>query len=368
MSQEAKVSQFFSRKLWCLMGLPLDAVGMEETLESVRSAANDGRRLFLTTPNLNFVVASLNDPSFRNSVINSDLSVADGMPLIWVARLLGIPIHERVAGSGLFEALMGTDPLGRPPIRAFFFGGEEGVAERACQRLNEEADGIVGVGSYCPGFGTVEQMSTREIIGSINDSGANFLVVSLGAKKGQKWIEQNLDRLQVPVVSHLGAVVNFVAGTKARAPATFQKMGLEWLWRIKEEPKLFQRYFYDGLFFLSLVITREIPYVVHNTCFSKKPPESRAAVGISEENNGYLVSFSGVLTSDTLSHIRSDLAILRPRRKLSLDLEGVQFADSSFIGLVFLLMKLSEGKMEVVNVSNRVEKIFNYNSANFLIQ
>jgi len=85
------------------------------------------------------------------------------------------------------------------------------------------------------------------VLQAINASQADFLVVALGAKKGQAWILHNLEHLQVPVVSHLGAVVNFVAGTVQRAPAAWQRAGLEWLWRIKEEPALFGRYWNDGL-------------------------------------------------------------------------------------------------------------------------
>ncbi|MCD8512378.1 MAG: WecB/TagA/CpsF family glycosyltransferase, partial [Nitrincola sp.] len=97
-----------------------------------------------------------------------------------------------------------------------------------------------------PGRGDVASMSTPEIIEKINLSQADFLVVSLGAKKGQAWILHNLDKIQVPVVSHLGAVVNFVAGTVKRAPKVWQKLGLEWLWRIVEEPYLWKRYASDG--------------------------------------------------------------------------------------------------------------------------
>lgn len=240
-------------------GLPFDVIDTAGAAERLSGAMRDGRRLFLSTPNLNFLVAAQRDEAFRASVLASDLSVADGMPVVWLARLQGTPLPERVAGSSLFDLLRhgaGQAVLGRP-IKVYFFGGPPGVAERACAVLNaEHAAGrghMLGVGAQCPGFGPVEAMSPPEAIAAINASGADFLVVALGAQKGQAWIMHNLDSLTVPVVSHLGAVVNFVAGTVQRAPLAWQRLGLEWLWRIRQEPQLFRRYWSDGWALLGLV-------------------------------------------------------------------------------------------------------------------
>ncbi len=256
----------FSRPVHCLLGLPFDAVDMAGAEHRLLAAKETGERCFLSTPNLNFVVACLGDEAFRESVIQSDLSVADGMPLVWVARLLGIPIRERVAGSGLFERLYSAQATAERKVAVFYFGGEAGRAELACKTTNEEATGSICVGAIDPGFIPVESMSREEWIERINESGADFLVVALGARKGQAWIMRNRDRLMVPLISHLGAVVNFVAGSVSRAPVTMQRAGLEWLWRIKEEPDLWRRYFHDGLALLKLLTTRQLPLTNNIHC------------------------------------------------------------------------------------------------------
>ena len=215
----------------CLLGLPIDAIDLAGAEKRIRAAAAARLPCFMSTPNVNFVIESRSDRAFRNAVLHSDLSVADGMPLVWLARLIGIPLRERVAGASLFEALRGGE--GRP-LKVYFFGGPAGVAEAAGRRLAREAKGLACVGYESPGFGSVEEMSGEETIRRINASNADLLVVSLGARKGQAWIERNRSRLDVPVVSHLGAVVDFAAGTVRRAPAWMQRAGLEWLWRIKE--------------------------------------------------------------------------------------------------------------------------------------
>jgi N-acetylglucosaminyldiphosphoundecaprenol N-acetyl-beta-D-mannosaminyltransferase len=246
----------------CLAGLPFDAVTLDEAAARVCRAIEQRQRLFLSTPNLNFLIAAQTDPAFRQSVVVSDLSVADGMPIVWMSRLLGLPIRQRVAGSDLFDALRqgAGQPILRRPISVFFFGGPPGVAERAAQVINSESRHMICVGFHDPGYVDVEDMSAPEVIEAINASNADFLVVALGAKKGQAWIGRNLIQLRVPVVSHLGAVVNFVAGTIDRAPLAWRKLGLEWLWRIKEEPSLFARYARDGWALLALLLGRVLPY------------------------------------------------------------------------------------------------------------
>ena len=250
----------FGRNLCFVLGLPFDLIDLETAVARIRSAAATRTRLFISTPNTNFVVAAGRDPVFRDSVLHSDMSLMDGTPLVWVSRMMGIPVPERVSGADVFEAL---NRPGSAPISVYFFGGRAGAAPAAAAKINSAQGPMRCVGYDEAGFGTVEQMSDDATIERINASGADFLVVSLGAVKGQAWIEHNLPRLAVPVVSHLGAVVNFVAGSVKRAPPWMRRSGLEWLWRIKEEPHLWRRYAVDALVFLKLLLLRVVPFSVH---------------------------------------------------------------------------------------------------------
>jgi len=325
----------FDRPVYCLLGLPLDAIDSADTLARIRSAAAERRRCFMTTPNLNFLIASRSDAAFRDSVIASDLSVADGMPLVWLARLLGIPLPERVAGSSLFEKLRAD---AAHPLSVYFFGGPQGVAAEAGRRLNQEGRGLRCVGCHYPGLGSIEEMSADAAIAQINASGADFLVVALGARKGQAWIVRNLPRLTVPVVSHLGAVVNFVGGSLRRAPRWMQAIGLEWLWRIKEEPSLWRRYGSDGLALLPLFFTCILPMAWHR----RKPRRRRdaAACHIERTNDGQtvVVRLSGVFLVGNLVPLRRTLAeIADTPADLRFDLAATDDADSAFVALMLLL-------------------------------
>ena len=260
----------YSRNVYSLLGLPFDALTLDEAVAHIRRAIALRSPCFVSTPNLNFLITAQENPSFRDSVVRSDLSLADGMPIVWLARLMGIPIVQRVAGSDLFEALRNGNG---PKVKVYFFGGPPGVAERAAQQINSEGRGMVCVGFASPGYGSVEAMSTAETLTHINASEADFLVVALGAAKGQAWIEHNLNHLQVPIVSHLGAVVNFVAGNVRRAPHWMQKTGLEWAWRIGQEPALWRRYAADAVGLLKLLVTHVAPLLVYKFLRPMSPAE-----------------------------------------------------------------------------------------------
>lgn len=358
----------FNRDIYCLLGLPFDAVTTAEAVDCVRRAVAGRQRYFLSTPNLSFLISCLSDRGFRDSVINSDLSVADGMPLVWMARLLGMPIRERVAGSGLFDGLRGDSAR---PLSVYFFGGPVGVAERACQRLKADPKGLWCVGFECPGFGSVEEMSADDTIARINASGADFLVVALGAKKGQAWIVRNRARLTVPVISHLGAVVNFVAGTVQRAPAWMQRSGLEWLWRIKEEPGLWRRYFGDGLVLLTLLATRVVPYAWYLQRHQADANQmAGAGAEMREAGQICIVHLRGAWTRRNLAPLRDCFSRAALAGKdVRLEMEEVTFVDGAFVGLVVLLYghQTQHGRQLVlVSLQPPVRRVIRYCRAEYL--
>lgn len=367
LSGKCGVDGVFGRNVHCLLGLPFDAVDMAGAVSRIHDAATRRQSCYFSTPNLNFLVACLTDDAFRNSVIDSDLSIADGTPLVWIAKLLGIPIHERVAGSDVFENLRRGN---RERIAVYFFGSEKAVVEAARRRLNSGPSGLVCVGYECPGFGSVEDMSSDETIGRINASGADFVVVSLGARKGQAWIARNRDRLSAPVISHLGAVVNFVAGTVSRAPVWVRRSGLEWLWRIKEEPSLWRRYVADGLALARLLFTRVIPYwfYIH---YRKPARQELDRAGVDLLGAEVVLRLHGAWVQENLRPLRecfsrSELAGMHIR----LDMEHVTYVDSAFIGLLMLLYrdrKQQGRRLSVGNVEERVRRIFRYECAEFLL-
>jgi N-acetylglucosaminyldiphosphoundecaprenol N-acetyl-beta-D-mannosaminyltransferase len=341
----------FYRCVYCILGLPFDAVSLDQTIGKVYASAASKTRLFLSTPNLNFLIAAQTDEAFRNSVIHSNLSVADGMPIVWLAHLLGVPIRDRVAGASVFQALQSpartatTHDEKFSPIRVFFFGGPTGVAQSAHEKINIGAHSeglqdcsVTSVGYASPGFGTVEDMSTPAFIQQINASQADFLVVALGAAKGQAWIERNRAALTVPVVSHLGAVVNFVAGNIKRAPSWVQRVGFEWLWRIKEEPALWRRYLVDGAALVRLVFTRVAPLAwIHYTKRPRHNLNQATDIAIEEQGQWRVVRLKGAWVQSNLEPLRALFNRAATDGWLvKLDLQYVTYVDAAFLGILMI--------------------------------
>jgi N-acetylglucosaminyldiphosphoundecaprenol N-acetyl-beta-D-mannosaminyltransferase len=358
----------FTRDVCCLLGVPIDTDDLASAERRIRAAAASRSPCFFSTPNVNWLVACQSDAEFRDSVANSHLSVADGMPLVWLARLAGIPIRERVAGAALFEALRQRPGA---PLSVYFFGGPDGVAEQAARKLTLEGGGLTCVGYESPGFCSIEEMSTGQILARINASKADFLVVSLGARKGQAWIEHNRSRLNVPVISHLGAVLHFVAGTVHRAPAWMQRIGLEWVWRIMGEPHLWRRYVEDGAALFPLVLTRLLPYVWHSIR-NRPDAEQLAAVRAVavEVTQSYAIRLQGAWMHSNIPRLRRCFhQAALAGKDVWLDMSGVTHVDSAVVGLVMLLRSHQRQRgmqLRIASPSLPVRTVFRYCCAEYL--
>ncbi len=361
----------FDRNVYCIGGLPFDAINLSQTMSRLRDAKHLKTPCFLTTPNLNFLALSQQDADFRNSVLYSDIVIADGAPIVWIAKLLGIPIRERVAGSTLFEAL-GKE--WRRKLTVYFFGGPTGVAAEASKHINQKSTGLNCVGYYSPGFGSLDEMSESSIIDNINSSNADFLVVALGAKKGQAWIVKNLHKIKIPLVSHLGAVINFEARRLKRAPVRLQKIGLEWAWRIKEEPHLWRRYWDDGKFLLRFLATKILPHTVWLKFNRKRLVKLTQKSSVVMESGGDLAKliFSGVVLDPVPEDIRSQFREASKQNKnVILDLTNTEYLSCGVLGLLLILKKqlYRQGfQIKVVGQNANMSELLDWNGLTFLTE
>jgi N-acetylglucosaminyldiphosphoundecaprenol N-acetyl-beta-D-mannosaminyltransferase len=360
-----------SREVYCILGIPVDAIDMWSVVSRIQSPSASKRPFLITTFNLNFLVNSLSDPDFRESLLVSDLCPADGMPIVLIARLIGVPIKRRVAGSDFLDAINAKCSPAKP-LKVFLFGGVEGVAVAASRAINAKSSGLYCVGSLYPGFGSVEDMSQNDVIDNINSSNADFLAASLGAKKGQLWLLRNHRRLLIPVRAHLGATINFQAGTLRRAPLVLQKFGLEWLWRIKEEPQLWRRYWTDGSVLLRLLLTRVLPLIIWTRWLNLNYRYYRHDLLVTQAlgDESVTLSLSGPAT---VRHIHKATAAFRKavatEKSITIDFSRVTAVDARFLGLLLLLIKTTKGvgaKVIFKGLSPKLEKLFRLNCLGFL--
>ncbi len=363
------LSDNLDRDVYCLMGIPVDAIDMDHALARIYDAAERRRRLFLSTANLNFVALSQRSPGFLQSLLDSDLVTPDGIGVVALGKLFGVSLPERVSGADLLEAMERGEHGGRK-LKVFIFGGLEGVAERACRTL-ADGRGLTCCGFAFPGFGSVEDMSDEAMIDKINASGADFLMASLGASKGQAWLMANRHRLAIPVLSHFGAAVNFVAGSVERAPVLFQKAGLEWLWRIRQEPQLWSRYASDAALMARIVSGRMLGLINEHRALAGSSAGKAMKIAVSRSGEALLISLSGSATSAMVGRCKDALRkALAEEGPVFVDLSDMTFVSSRLLGLLQMFHReLRDRKRELsIGASqSKVEKQFYLHGAGYML-
>lgn len=358
-----------SRNVYCVLGIPVDVIDMPSVVRIMKAAIVDKSRFMLSTPNVNFLVAAQTDPGFRETLLESDLCPADGMPVIWIARLIGVPLRTRVAGSDIFDSL--KERRGdSDPIRVFLFGGLDGVSAAACRAINSEQGGLQCVGSCFPGYGSIEEMSGRGIIDKINSSHADLLIVSLGARKGQSWLHCNRQQLTIPIRTHLGAAINFQAGNIKRAPRVIRAVGFEWLWRIKEEPYLWRRYWSDGRTLVRMLCTRVVPLALWTIWLRLgMGPELRLEQTDSAES--LTLSLSGLAIARYVERVTPAFRnAITVKKRVILDLRNTVGVDARFLGLLLVVRKALQGEgndLVLVGLPRRLHTLFRLNGLGFMI-
>ena len=239
-------------RLWAppiaMLGVPFDNVTTEETLRIIEGMIASKRPHYLATANVDFVVQATHDLELHRILTDADLVLCDGMPLVWASRLLGNGLPERVAGSDLVPALL--ELAEQKGYRVFFLGGQEEVAAKALENIIAKHPNLQVAGVLSPPFKPLLEMDHEGICQTIRESEADLLFVSFGCPKQEKWINMNYRKLGVPVSIGVGATIDFLAGHMKRAPKWMHGLGLEWVYRLLQEPKrLFKRYFDDLLVF-----------------------------------------------------------------------------------------------------------------------
>ena len=224
-----------------LLGVPFDNVTLTESLDRIEAMIASGRPHYVVTANADFLVQSIEDVELHRILLEADMVLCDGTPLVWASRLLGNALKERVAGSDLVPRLI--EAAARKQHRIFFLGGETGVAAQAVARVRERFPKLQGLSHYSPPFNRLLEMDHEEIAARVRAAKPDLLFVSFGCPKQEKWLAMHYRSLGVPVVIGVGATIDFLAGRVKRAPVWMQRSGTEWIFRLLQEPRrLFRRY------------------------------------------------------------------------------------------------------------------------------
>lgn len=257
-----------------LRKLAFDAVTQHQTIARIMDSLASGHGGWVVTPNLDHLRRAETDESFAQMVRSADLVVADGMPLIWASRLAATPLPERVAGSTLVSVL--AQAAAEQGRSLYLLGGDPGAAEAAAAVLQAQYPELRIVGTYCPPFGFERDTQQLQIIrDQLLEVKPDVVYVALGSPKQEWLIEQLKPWLPRTWWLGVGISLSFLCGQVKRAPQWMQRMGLEWVHRLMQEPgRLWRRYLIQGL-----------PFAIRLFCWAwrqrqiAKPPDASGRKG-----------------------------------------------------------------------------------------
>jgi N-acetylglucosaminyldiphosphoundecaprenol N-acetyl-beta-D-mannosaminyltransferase len=232
------------------LGIPIAAVTLEAALDHIDAAIAARSALHIGVVNAAKIVNMSRDAQLRDSVVASDVVFADGMSVVWASRVLGRPLPERVAGIDLMTGMLARG--NRRGYRVYCLGATDEVLDRTIARIATDYPGVRVVGKR---NGYFEPDQEAAVAADIAASKADILLVAITSPKKERFMEQWANRLGVPICHGVGGSFDVMAGKVERAPVMWQKLGLEWLYRVKQEPgRLWKRYLTTNAMFTLMVV------------------------------------------------------------------------------------------------------------------
>ena len=243
-----------------ILGIPLAMTDYARAIETMDAMIARRERGYVCAVAVHAVMVAQRDPEMRDALLGSTLTVPDGMPLVWASNLLGEDLPNRVYGPELMKRYNAR--CAERGHRVWLYGGrDQGSLAQLALNLRREHPGLRIVGGYSPPFRPLTPHEEDRLVDQINEAKPDVLWVGIGVPKQEKWMARMRDKLDVPVMCAVGAAFDFHAGRISQAPPWMQERGLEWTYRIAQEPRrLLPRYlYYNPTFLLAFArqLTRE---------------------------------------------------------------------------------------------------------------
>ncbi len=224
------------RKQTHILGVPFDALTMREARQRAAALLQEEGQHYICTPNPEIVMEAQQDAELMGILKGADLVVPDGIGVVWASKYSEIRLTERVAGYDLVQGLM--EDLQATDATFYFFGGAPGVASAAARKMKRKYPALKIVGGH---NGYFDEKEEKRIIRNIKNLSPSILLVGLGAPKQEKWIYDNLRLTGAKLAIGVGGSFDVMAGNTKRAPKLFQKLGLEWFYRLITQPTRWRR-------------------------------------------------------------------------------------------------------------------------------
>ncbi len=234
-----------------ILGVKIVPLTMEQTVKKIIGFLNEQKNHLIFTPNPEVIMAADKDKAFRNILNEADLVIPDGIGVILASKILKKEIPERVAGCDLIQQIFSR--IKNTEKTVYFFGAAPGIAERAAKNMQNTHENLKVIGTRHGFFNKEEE---PKIVEKINALAPDILLVGLGVPKQEKWLCRYRNKLNVKVCIGVGGSFDVLSGNIKRAPNSFQKLGLEWLYRLIQQPKRWVRMLQLPLFMLKIFKVR----------------------------------------------------------------------------------------------------------------
>ena len=236
-----------------LLNTYVNNVSMAETLDEICRLVDEKKKSYVVAINVDVVMKMEKDEYLKKITDEADLTLVDGKPLVWIAKWHKRPVKAKISGSDLVPHLCKVSA--KRGYNIFIIGGKEGIAEKAKLNLEQDLKDIKIVGTYSPPLGfEKDEVELKKINTMISEAHPDILVVCFGCPKQEKWIYENYQKYDATVSICAGATVDFWAGNVSRAPRWMCEHGLEWVYRLFQEPnRLFKRYLVDDVKIFGLI-------------------------------------------------------------------------------------------------------------------
>ena len=236
-----------------ILGVGVSAINLPLCLRMLDKWIDNNESNYVTVTGVHGVIESHYNENIRRIHNSAGMVTPDGMPLVWLSRLKGHKIVNRVYGPDLMLAV--CEHSLEKEYKHFFYGGANGTLDLLVDKLIKRFPGLHVCGTYSPPFRTMSPDEDNELMNKINQTKPDILWVGLGTPKQELWMAAHLELVDVPVLIGVGAAFDFLAGAKMQAPRWMQRSGLEWVFRLFSEPqRLWKRYLINNPLFVILII------------------------------------------------------------------------------------------------------------------
>ncbi len=246
------------RSSFHVLGVRVDAIQIPDAIDQMEEwICQRGHGHYIAVTGMHGVTEAQQDDSFKRILNSADLVVPDGMPLVWLGRLRGLPLRRRVYGPELMMTF--CQETASKGYRHFFLGGTPDLLARLSENLRRRIPQLQIAGTFSPPFTQVTPEEDEAIGAMIDTTNPDVVWVGLSEIKQDAWMYHHRGKLNAPVLVGIGAAFDFLAGTKRQAPEWMRENGLEWLFRLLQEPRrLWRRYLVYGSRFLVLVFLEQL--------------------------------------------------------------------------------------------------------------